>query len=321
MNGKQKLSLLLLTGSLMASGAAFASGAPASQFGFTGWPYRQNTGCGKQSQTCQPTAPSDTQSAPPAAACPTAKPVCKPTQAPQPTAAPTATPSPEPTATPSPEPTATPSPEPTATPSPEPTIDATPKPVITATPSPEPTQAPAPTAKPAATATPKPTAQPTKAPTPAPTQTPRPTKKPDVTPNPPSTDDDYTTPSISAQEENAFLLLNQDRAANGRSALTLDPALCALARLKSEDMYRNGYFAHTSPTYGSAAQMLSSHGYAFTSVGENIAHHATVEKSQAAFMSSKGHRQNILGTQWTKVGIGVCTDSQGFVYVTQLFVR
>ena len=116
-------------------------------------------------------------------------------------------------------------------------------------------------------------------------------------------------------------MLNQDRAANGRSALTLDPALCALARLKSCDMNENHYFAHTSPTLGNAAEMLRSHGYAFASVGENIAHHASVAKAQAAFMSSTGHRTNILGSQWTKVGIGVCTDSQGYVYVTQLFVR
>lgn len=91
--------------------------------------------------------------------------------------------------------------------------------------------------------------------------------------------------------------------------------------MKSLDMKVNNYFAHTSPTYGSAAQMLRTYGYSFASVGENIAHHATVEKSQAAFMSSTGHRTNILGTQWTKVGIGVCYDNQGFVYVTQLFVR
>lgn len=116
-------------------------------------------------------------------------------------------------------------------------------------------------------------------------------------------------------------MLNADRAANGRSALTLDPVLCSLARLKSCDMNANNYFAHTSPTLGSAAEMLRSYGYSFNSVGENIAHHATVEKSQAAFMSSTGHRTNILGTQWTKVGIGVCVDKQGFVYVTQLFVR
>ena len=87
------------------------------------------------------------------------------------------------------------------------------------------------------------------------------------------------------------------------------------------DMNDKNYFAHTSPTYGTASQMLKHFGYSFTSVGENIAHHATIEKSQAAFMSSDGHRRNILGSQWNKVGIGVWKDAQGFVYVTQLFVR
>ena len=241
MNGKRNLTALLLTLCLFTHAAAFASGAPSSQFGFKGWPYRQSDSCA-------------------VTICPKKTP---------------------------PAPTEVPTPEPTVTPAP------------TATPTPEPTLTPAPTA----TSTPKPT------PTPAPTEV------------PPFTDEDYTTGSITAQEENAFLLLNQDRAANGRSALELDPALCDLARLKSRDMYLNNYFSHTSPTYGSAAQMLSAYGYAFTSVGENIAHHATVEKAQAAFMSSSGHRQNILGSQWTKVGIGVWEDSQGFVYVTQLFVR
>ncbi len=241
MNGKRNLTALLLTLCLFTHAAAFASGAPSSQFGFKGWPYRQSDSCA-------------------VTICPKKTP---------------------------PAPTEVPTPEPTVTPAP------------TATPTPEPTLTPAPTV----TSTPKPT------PTPAPTEV------------PPFTDEDYTTGSITAQEENAFLLLNQDRAANGRSALELDPALCDLARLKSRDMYLNNYFSHTSPTYGSAAQMLSAYGYAFTSVGENIAHHATVEKAQAAFMSSSGHRQNILGSQWTKVGIGVWEDSQGFVYVTQLFVR
>lgn len=267
MNGKRKLTVLLLTFCLLTQAVALA-GTPSSQFGFKGWPYRQSERC-------------------PATHCPSATPA--PTEAPTPE--PTATPTTEPTATPTPRPTATPIPEPTATPIPEPTATPTPRP--TATPTPRPT----------ATSTPRPTA------TPSPTEVPA------------FTDEDYTTGSITAQEENAFLLLNQDRAANGRSALELDPALCDLARLKSRDMFLNNYFSHTSPTYGSAAQMLSAYGYAFTSVGENIAHHATVEKAQAAFMSSSGHRQNILGSQWTKVGIGVWEDSQGFVYVTQLFVR
>ena len=297
MNGKRNLTALLLTLCLFTHAAAFASGAPSSQFGFKGWPYRQSDSC---AVTICP------KKTPPA---PTEVPTPEPTVTPAPTATPTPEPTltPAPTATPTPEPTLTPTP--TATPTPEPTLTPTP----TATPTPEPTPTPAPTA----TSTPEPTVTPA----PTATSTPKPTPTPAPTEVPPFTDEDYTTGSITAQEENAFLLLNQDWAANGRSALELDPALCDLARLKSRDMYLNNYFSHTSPTYGSAAQMLSAYGYAFTSVGENIAHHATVEKAQAAFMSSSGHRQNILGSQWTKVGIGVWEDSQGFVYVTQLFVR
>ena len=154
--------------------------------------------------------------------------------------------------------------------------------------------------------------------------TPIPTGTPDVTAAPtsvPSMDDDYTTDGLSVQEQNAWNLLNADRAANGLSALPLDPALSAIARKKSEDMRDQGYFSHTSPTYGKPADMLTAFGYAFNSVGENIAHHATVEKAQAAFLSSSGHRQNMMSSAWTKVGIGVCYDANGFVYVTQLFVR
>ena len=67
--------------------------------------------------------------------------------------------------------------------------------------------------------------------------------------------------------------------------------------------------------------MRKTFGYSFRSVGENIAHHATVLKSEAAFMSSDGHKANILGSQWSRVGVGVCLDDSGYVYLVQLFVR
>ena len=105
------------------------------------------------------------------------------------------------------------------------------------------------------------------------------------------------------------------------ATLTLDPELSRLAQLKSSDMNSNHYFAHESPTYGTAGQMLDTFGYEYLGVGENIAHHANVEKAEAAFMSSDGHRRNILGSQWDKVGIGIAYDENGNVYVTQLFAR
>lgn len=178
----------------------------------------------------------------------------------------------------------------------------------------------------------KPAPELTQKPMQTPSSTPNPTRKPTVTvpmqtPKPESTQKpsqsmgDYTTDSVYAQEQIAWNLMNQDRMNSGLSALSLDSALSDLARLKSRDMAENRYFSHTSPTYGSAADMLRSHGYVFQAVGENIAHHATVIKSQAAFMSSDGHRRNILGKNWNRVGIGVWQDAQGYVYVTQLFAR
>ena len=115
-------------------------------------------------------------------------------------------------------------------------------------------------------------------------------------------------------------LLNQDRKNNGRATLTLDAELSRIARIKSADMRDQGYFAHESPTYGDVRAMLRRFGYPFSSAGENIAHHANVDKAQAAFMTSAGHRKNILGT-WTKVGIGIVEDAQGYIYATQIFAK
>ena len=249
--------------SLLACGLALtitsgAMAAPASQFGYSGWSYANESVCeGTCEQQCSQCRNDDDCCTCPVC-CVTGKPNATPT---------------------------------TST-----------KPVIS--------QTGAPTVKPTAAPTAKPTA------TPKPTQSIAPTKAPS-----PTSTVDYTTNSIQAQEQTAFNLLSKDRLNNGVSALTLDAELCNLARLKSIDMKENNYFAHQSPTYGSAADLLRAKGYAFTAVGENIAHHATVDKAQAAFMSSTSHRQNILGSQWTKVGIGICLDDNGYVYVTQLFVR
>ncbi len=131
----------------------------------------------------------------------------------------------------------------------------------------------------------------------------------------------YTTASLSAQEQTAGNLLNNDRARYNLPPLAIDPALCRIARIKAEDMRDNQYFAHTSPTYGDVRQMLTEFGYAYSAASENIAHHATIEKAQAAFLSSPGHRKNILSSVYTRVGIGAAADENGFIYLTQIFAR
>lgn len=131
----------------------------------------------------------------------------------------------------------------------------------------------------------------------------------------------YTTGFLSAQEREAGNLLNSDRSRYNLPPLAIDPALCTIARIKSQDMLTGGYFAHRSPTYGDVRDMLTHFGYAYTAAGENIARYATLEKAQAALMSSPGHRRNILSSAYTKAGVGIALSAQGHVYLTQIFCR
>ena len=94
-----------------------------------------------------------------------------------------------------------------------------------------------------------------------------------------------------------------------------------MARGKSADMVDNRYFAHESPANGRAADVLKGAQYQYTSVSENIARSGSVEKAHAALMSSGAHKTTILGSQWTKVGIGIAYDKNGYPYVTEWFVR
>ena len=127
--------------------------------------------------------------------------------------------------------------------------------------------------------------------------------------------------SLNAQEHTLLNLLNEDRARYGLAPLVLDEELSRIARIKSQDMVTNRYFAHLSPTYGNVRSMLSSFGVSYLSAGENIARSRSVHHSNAAFLSSQGHRRNMLSTSFTHVGIGVITDANGFVTVTEIFVR
>lgn len=126
---------------------------------------------------------------------------------------------------------------------------------------------------------------------------------------------------VTESEQTLSRLLNEDRAHYGLPELILDEELSRIARIKSQDMVTNGYFAHVSPTYGNARSMLAAFGLNYAAVGENIARSRSVQHSNAAFLSSEDHRRNMLSSAYTHVGIGVVTSEQGFVTVTQIFAR
>ena len=124
--------------------------------------------------------------------------------------------------------------------------------------------------------------------------------------------------SVSSYEQQVAALVNAERAKYGLAALTLDETLCGYARVKSQDMHDQGYFSHTSPTYGSPFDMMRSFGVSYRSAGENIAMgYSTPEAVVAAWMNSEGHRANILSANYTTLGVGYVEDGG---YWTQWFI-
>ena len=135
-----------------------------------------------------------------------------------------------------------------------------------------------------------------------------------------STGSTGTVSTVNSMEKQVASLTNSERKAKGLSALTLDNQLSKLARLKAEDMAKKGYFSHTSPTYGSAFDMMNKYGVSYRTAGENIAKgQKTAESVMNGWMNSSGHRANILSSAYTNIGVGYAKDSRGNTYWVQIF--
>lgn len=119
-------------------------------------------------------------------------------------------------------------------------------------------------------------------------------------------------------ETEVVRLVNEQRAKYGLQPLTMNWELSRVARYKSEDMAKNRYFSHTSPTYGSPFDMMRSFGISYRSAGENIAYgQRTPSAVMDAWMNSSGHRENILKSSYTQIGVGYYANGN---YWTQMFI-
>ena len=123
-----------------------------------------------------------------------------------------------------------------------------------------------------------------------------------------------------AEETQALSLLNQDRAAQGLTALKSNAQLTKLAENYAQDMIKRGYFSHYNPEGLSPFQRMNNAGITYKTAGENLAINTSVVAAEKAFMNSSGHRANILNTTYTDVGIGVVRSPGGSVYVVQEFI-
>lgn len=101
---------------------------------------------------------------------------------------------------------------------------------------------------------------------------------------------------------------NVARAQNGGlPALIENSVLNRDAQMKVDDMLAKQYFEHVSPTGVGPADLAQAVGYAYVTVGENLAlgDFSGDAGVVTAWMNSPGHRANILNTHYQEIGVAV----------------
>jgi uncharacterized protein YkwD len=135
-----------------------------------------------------------------------------------------------------------------------------------------------------------------------------------------------STPAIPTDiEKRVFDQTNIVRVKNGLPPFTWDADICRMARIHSESMSRNRYFAHVTPEglrlrdRARAAGILQ-----FSVLGENIAYSQGYDDPGAfaveQWMQSTKHRANILSSEFRAMAIGSFVAPDGSIYLTQTFI-
>jgi len=130
-------------------------------------------------------------------------------------------------------------------------------------------------------------------------------------------------------ERRIYRLTNEERRKKGLPSLDRDEGLVEIARLHTDDMLRRNFFSHVNPDGASPKDRIAPVYSNFISrAGENIWSGKGQDYSDSkliarvivdSWMTSPGHRANILNPEFTHLGVGVgVLDDQ--IRATQNFV-
>jgi uncharacterized protein YkwD len=130
-------------------------------------------------------------------------------------------------------------------------------------------------------------------------------------------------------ESRIFKLTNEARRKNGLTTLDKDDTLVGVARAHSDDMLRREFFSHVNPEGLSPVQRLAPvYSSTLSRAGENIWGGSGYDYSDPkliarvivdGWMSSPGHRANIVNPSYTNLGVGVSVRGKE-IRATQVFV-
>ena len=120
-------------------------------------------------------------------------------------------------------------------------------------------------------------------------------------------------------EEKMLQLVNKEREERGLPELVMDEKLRDVARKHSTDMFQRGYFSHVDPDGVTAFDRMTDGGVSYIYAGENLAAAPSVSMAHQGLMDSPGHKENILRSEFRRVGIGAVQGGRHGIMFTQKF--
>ncbi|MGA5267277.1 CAP domain-containing protein [Streptomyces lydicamycinicus] len=100
-------------------------------------------------------------------------------------------------------------------------------------------------------------------------------------------------------------LVNSERRKAGCSPLTVNAKLTKAAQDHSKDMADHQNMSHTGSDGSSPEDRITRAGYNWSSYGENVAYgYSSPESVMKGWMSSPGHKRNILDCSFKEIGVG-----------------
>jgi uncharacterized protein YkwD len=127
-------------------------------------------------------------------------------------------------------------------------------------------------------------------------------------------------PNLEKDEKKLTELTNQERKKHDLPPLKVSPLLTKVARAHAENMARQEKLEHILDGK-TPFQRLKAANYLYKHAGENVAFRLNVELPEIIenWMKSPLHRKNVLGKDYTEIGIGAAIARDGTIYYTQVF--
>lgn len=125
--------------------------------------------------------------------------------------------------------------------------------------------------------------------------------------------------------ESIFYYSNLERSKKRLKTFSISGVLEKAAQKKAEDMAQKQYFSHIGLDNKEPWKWIQEENYAYAMAGENLAvsfNHP--ENVIAAWMNSSSHRDNILNSDFSEMGIGIAEGiykNKKSIYIVQFFAK